>query len=204
MTIQYIAPHIKLTFDQYPAVHINYSWSNCTISNQNYLNRYFEFLVTRMNVMLNSQCKRRLTWAPKRVDSTNQKRLPANVHAHRDVFQARLPWQEMVKLNKGSIFVITETKFAIQSQVMQQPNCTERLHVDATIMRYFQTELFSSLLPSTYVGHVNLAAAKALAVHAKLERWQHCWIHYSSCLKVRFCVTTVSNIMIILWSGAVL
>ena len=33
-------------------------------------------------------------------------------------------------------------------------------HVDATIMRSFQTELFSSFLPSTYVGHVNLAAAK--------------------------------------------
>ena len=43
-------------------------------------------------------------------------RLPYNAHAHRDVFQARLPWEEMVKLNKGSIF--TETQFAIQSQVM--------------------------------------------------------------------------------------
>ena len=27
-----------------------------------------------------------------------------NAHAHRDVFQARLPLQEMVKLNKGSFF----------------------------------------------------------------------------------------------------
>ena len=27
---------------------------------------------------------------PKRVDSTNQNRLPANAHAHRAVFQARL------------------------------------------------------------------------------------------------------------------
>ena len=45
---------------------------------------------------------------PKRVDSTNQKTLPANAHAHRDVFQAHLPQQEMVKLNKGSIFIITE------------------------------------------------------------------------------------------------
>ena len=42
----------------------------------------------------------------------------SNAHAHRDVFQARLPWEEMVKLNKGSIFIITETQFAIQSQVM--------------------------------------------------------------------------------------
>ena len=32
--------------------------------------------------------------------------------------------------------------------------------VDATIMRSFQTELFSSFLLSTYAGHVNLAAAK--------------------------------------------
>ena len=97
---------------------------------------------------------------PKRVDLTNQKRLPVNAHAHRDVFQARLTLQEIVKLNKGSMFIITETTFAIQSQVMKQPNCTERLHVDATIMRYFQTELFSSFLPSTYAGHVNLAAMK--------------------------------------------
>ena len=52
------------------------------------------------------------------VDSTNQQRLPPNAHAHRDVFQARLPLQEMVKLNKGSIFIITETQFAIQGQAM--------------------------------------------------------------------------------------
>ena len=48
----------------------------------------------------------------------NQKLLPYNAHAHRDVFQARLPWEEMVKLNKDSICIITETQFAIQSQVM--------------------------------------------------------------------------------------
>ena len=33
----------------------------------------------------------------------------------------------MVKLYKGSILVITEAQFAIQSQVMQ-PNCMERIH----------------------------------------------------------------------------
>ena len=41
---------------------------------------------------------------------------------------------------------------------------TTKLHgtstVDATIMRYIQTELFSCFLPSTYAGHVNLASAK--------------------------------------------
>ena len=31
---------------------------------------------------------------------------------------------------------------------------------NATIMRYFQAELFSSFLPSTYAGQVNLATAK--------------------------------------------
>ncbi len=53
---------------------------------------------------------------PKERGFNNQKRLPANAHAHRDVFQARLPLQEMVKLNKGSIFIITETQFVIQSK----------------------------------------------------------------------------------------
>ena len=32
--------------------------------------------------------------------------------------------------------------------------------MDATIMRYFQREPFSSFLSSTYAGHANLAAAK--------------------------------------------
>ena len=89
------------------------------------------------------------------MDSTNQKRLPADARASPDVFHARLPWQGMVKLYKGSIFVITETQFANQSQVTQQPNSMERPHVDATIMRSFQAELFSRFLPSSYAGHVN-------------------------------------------------
>ena len=98
--------------------------------------------------------------SPKRVDSTCQKRLPANAHAHRDVFQDRLPWQDMVKLNKGNFFSITETQFAIQSQTLcNKQTARNVLHVDATILRSFQTELFSSFLPTTYAGHVNLAAA---------------------------------------------
>ena len=36
----------------------------------------------------------------------------------------------------------------------------ECLHVDATIMRCFQAELFSHFLPSSYAGHVNLAGEK--------------------------------------------
>ena len=38
----------------------------------------------------------------------------------------------------------------------------------STVMRSFQSELFSSFLPSTYAGHVNIGRGKALAVHAKL------------------------------------
>ena len=46
---------------------------------------------------------------------------------------------------------------------------TIKLHgtstADATIMRYFKTELFSRFLPSPYAGH-----GKALVVHAKVAR----------------------------------
>ena len=50
-------------------------------------------------------------------DSTNQELLPAVARAHCDVFQACLPMQRIVKFYKGSIFVIAETQFAIQSQI---------------------------------------------------------------------------------------
>ena len=54
---------------------------------------------------------------PKRMDSTNQTRLRVVARAHFDVFQAGLAWLGMAKLYKGSIFVITETQCAFQSQV---------------------------------------------------------------------------------------
>ena len=54
---------------------------------------------------------------PKRVDPTNLKRLGHYARAHCDVFQARLPWQGIVKFYKCSICVVTETQFTIQSQV---------------------------------------------------------------------------------------
>ena len=66
---------------------------------------------------------------PKRMDSANQTRLPAVARAHCDVFQAGLPWQGMAKLYKGSIFVIMETQFAFQSQVI---NVTTKLHGTST------------------------------------------------------------------------
>ena len=39
------------------------------------------------------------------------------MRASGDAIQARLPWQGMVQLYKGSIFIITETQFAIKRQV---------------------------------------------------------------------------------------
>ena len=53
-----------------------------------------------------------------------------------DVFHACSQWQD--NLHKCSISFITETQFAIQTEVTLQPNPTERLHVDATILRYFR------------------------------------------------------------------
>ena len=45
---------------------------------------------------------------------------------------------------------------------------------------------------------------KALTVHDKVQIRQHCWIHYFSCSRFPFCLSTVSNILIIiLQSGAV-
>ena len=41
---------------------------------------------------------------PKQSGFNNQKRLPYNAHAHHDVFQARLPWEEMVKLKQRQHF----------------------------------------------------------------------------------------------------
>ena len=57
-----------------------------------------------LHFRLHSQCKRRLTCSLKRMDSTNQTRLPAVSRAHCDVFQAGLPRQGMATLYKGSIF----------------------------------------------------------------------------------------------------
>ena len=84
------------------------------------------------------------------MDSTNQKRLAHYARTHCDVFQARLPMQGILKFYKGNIFVITEIQFAIQSQVTS--TCA------STIMRSFQTELFSRFLPTAYSDNVNLAA----------------------------------------------
>ena len=55
----------------------------------------------------------------------------------------------------------------------------------------FQNELFSRFLPSTNVAWQRRSCAEGDA--AKVTRWRHWSIHHFSCLKVPFCVTTVSN-----------
>ena len=41
---------------------------------------------------------------------------------------------------------ITETQLAIQTVVMWQPNCKECLHLDATMNKFIQKELFSPII----------------------------------------------------------
>ena len=60
-----------------------------------------------------------------RVDSTNRTRLPSNAHAHRDVFQARLPWEEMVKLNTKAAF-LSSRRHNLPSKVRLCNNQTAR------------------------------------------------------------------------------
>ena len=78
-------------------------------------------------------CKRGLTWSPKRKDSTNQKRLPADARASRDVFDARLPCQGMVKLYKGSIF--SSRRHNLPSKVRLRNNHTPRMQQYCDIFR---------------------------------------------------------------------
>ena len=76
---------------------------------------------------------------------------------------------------------------------------TTKLHgtstrVDATIMLYFHTELFSRFLPSAHSGHVNLAATKPCQVGSSCQSTEMATLlnHYISCLKFRFCLSVVS------------
>ena len=44
---------------------------------------------------------------------------------------------EILNLYKRRIVIITETKLALQTEVQLKSNCTERIRVDAEIIRYF-------------------------------------------------------------------
>ena len=74
----------------------------------------------------------------------------------------------MVKLYKGSIFVITEAYFAIQSYV------TTKLYETSTC-RCNNNAMFSDSAIFTFPTVANLAAAKTWrSVGAKVARWQRC------------------------------
>ena len=60
----------------------------------------------------------------------------------------------------------------------------------------FQKELFSCFLTSTYARHVGLTADKPWRCMPKLQDGNTDEFIFL-CLKFRFCVTTVSNIVII-------
>ena len=99
------------------------------------------------------QCKRRLTWSPKSVDSTNQKRLPVNAHAHR---VSRLACNGKIWLH-----------FCHHGDTIYHPKSgyvTTKLYGTSTCRcnnnAIFSDRAISSFLPSTYAGHANLAAAK--------------------------------------------
>ena len=82
---------------------------------------------------------------PRGVDSTNQNLLPANAHAHRDVFQARLTWQDMHFYHHGDTICHPKSGYTC---INNQTTRNVRVHVDATIMRSFQAEQFSRFLPA--------------------------------------------------------
>ena len=82
-------------------------------------------------------------------------------------------------------------------------NSTERLHVDATVMRYFQAELFSRFLPTSYASHIDLAAAEHWLFMPKCKHGSTVELIIFLCSRCPYCLSTVSNIMIILSSDAV-
>ena len=88
--------------------------------------------------------------------------------------------------------------FCHNGDTICHPN-SSYVNVDATIMRCIFT------FPTVDVCRERWAdSVQAFVVHAKVARCQHCWINYFSCLKFRFCLTTVSNIMIIVnWCSGV-
>ena len=88
--------------------------------------------------------------------------------------------------------------FCHNGDTICHPN-SSYVNVDATIMRCIFT------FPTVDVCRERRAdSVQAFVVHAKVARCQRCWINYFSCLKFRFCLTTVSNIMIIVnWCSGV-
>ncbi len=115
---------------------------------------------------------------------------------------ARVPWRfpgSPAMARDGEL--IQTQYFCRHADTIYHPNSSyvtpklyetlERWCNDNTI---FQNELFSHFLPLTYVAWQR----RSLGDVAKVARWRHWWIRHFSCLNLRLCVTTVSNIMFII------
>ena len=113
------------------------------------------------------------------LSSTNQKQLPAYARMQDFCHHADTIW------HPNSSYVTTKL--------------CETLACGCNNNMIFQNKLFLRFLPSTYVAWQR----RSLGDAAKFARWRHRWIHHFSCLKFRFWVTTMSNVTIILSSGAV-
>ena len=113
--------------------------------------------------------------------------------------------QAMVNLYKCSISIITETLFAIQTQVTTQLYGTStclcnnnRVFSETAIFTFLTVDVCRSAR-ACWPG-----SDQALVMHAKVARSRHSWIYYFLCFKFRFCLTTVSNIMtIVKWCSGV-
>ena len=106
------------------------------------------------------------------------------MRACRDVFQARLQWQGMVMQYFCHHTICHPNSSYVTTKLYETLAC------GCNNNTIFQNELFSRFLPSTYVAWQR----RSLGDAAEVARW---WIYHFSCLKSRFCVTTMSNIMII-------
>ena len=72
-----------------------------------------------------------------------------------------------LRARDGELIKVQHSCYQYHADKIGHPNSSyittklyERLHVDATLLRSFQKELFSRFLPSPYAVHVSLAAGK--------------------------------------------
>ena len=109
---------------------------------------------------LNSQCNRRLTCSPKRVDLTNQKRLAVYACANRDVFKGFFCHHGDTICHPKSSYVTTKLNG------MSTCGCNNNaIFSDKAIFTFPTVDV---CLP------LSIGRGKALAVPAKVARWQHC------------------------------
>ena len=80
---------------------------------------------------------------------------------------------------------LSSRRHNLSSKLKLRNNQTVRIvYVDARMIRFFQKEVFSRFIPSSYAWYVRLSIGDA----GKVARWRQL-IHYFSFLTFRFCVT---------------